>query len=238
MKTRKIRGGLFGTETKKQIECLTKLIYDNFFDNFEIEQKKYFNNTFLGYLQSEKNIYWWNKLKRKKSLFEETRDTLLDILLNLIIHYKSDYFNELNELIKEIMEKNNNGSYYKKFNKDNGTTYRNNYNLLDKEFCNNSDVFSMRVQEANKIFGVKHDKDSYSVGHSPENDSIPDYEPNIHVDTGKQRPLIIPGDEDIPEVYETNSIDAEGSGRRKQIKSKRKKRYIKKRISSLKRRKN
>ena len=82
MKTRKTYGGLFGTETKKQIDCLTNLIYDNFFDTFDIDQKKYFNNTFLGFLQSEKNKYLWNKLKRKKSLYEDTRDELLDILLN------------------------------------------------------------------------------------------------------------------------------------------------------------
>jgi len=85
MKTRKIRGGLFGSNTKEQIECIKKNI--NFInDTFKINNDDDDNNLMEG--QYNKSCVILPKIglfsSRKKYSYEEYRNDLLDLLTKQI----------------------------------------------------------------------------------------------------------------------------------------------------------
>jgi len=114
MKTRKIRGGLFGTETKKQIQCL-KTFFNEFYRKYQInikdfEKKKYyedipdniyFNKIKESYIdkkiltnfKTSKNFFAkisnkLSKFKVKSTEIEVERNIYLNILLDLISIFK------------------------------------------------------------------------------------------------------------------------------------------------------
>lgn len=150
MKTRKIRGGIFGRETTKQMECLIELIKYIIAKNKEINDSDYISNNVndeinaFNYNQRHsitKTLSFFRLIKNSKSDYEKIRDRLLEILLGPLKLFDNMYFNSFEKLLEDIKDHNNKGSYYTIYNTNNTTTYTNNYDLFSKEYCNKKDIF-------------------------------------------------------------------------------------------------
>jgi hypothetical protein len=132
MKTRKIRGGYFGTNTQKQIDWLKSILTE-----FEVEYKKVRDtNTLRPTLREEidkalKEFYEQKSqfsptktghffTRKKKSNLEEVRDiyirTLILLLNNLEIT-PSETIDNVKKIFNSILKYNNSKNAYKDFDK-------------------------------------------------------------------------------------------------------------------------
>lgn len=164
MKTRKIRGGLFGTETKKQMECLKDIIIvilsaessyikeksqanDSFFKKRidELNKQSRELKTLIG--NSSNKSYFTNKFKGKLTEYEIKRNEIIDILVELIDGIG------LNSQEETTDEELNTIFYYFRDlielltciqthnNKHNcGTGNKNVYEFLKKQYCGSSNL--------------------------------------------------------------------------------------------------
>jgi coenzyme F420-reducing hydrogenase alpha subunit len=128
MKTRKINGGYFGMNTKKQIKCIEDIL-NEVFQDCKINEVNYSQiNKNSSHIRS-KFLYG-----NKQSNYELERNKLLEQLKQVLPNTYTK-FKEITELIDEIINNNNNGSYFKSYNEKNGTKYKDNYNLFDALVC-------------------------------------------------------------------------------------------------------
>lgn len=165
MNTRKIRGGLLGSETKKQIKCIEKFI-KNVYIYCNAKEQKIIHDLEIN---TKNNRHFISKLFRTpKSNYEIERDNLLEFLKIKIFNKISNHkYNYLIPLIDDIIKNNNKGDYYKTYNTDNGTKYKRNYELFNKTFCDNLDEVSEDFKQKNKLCTIEEDDESYSFMDAP-----------------------------------------------------------------------
>lgn len=169
MKTRKIYGGLLGTETKKQIKCIEKFIKNVYTYCTNEEQQRIYDLE----INTKNNRHFISKLFRThKSNYEIERDNLLEFLKLKIFNNASNQsimnkYNYLIPLIDDIIKFNNKGDYYKTYNAKNDTKYKLNYELFKRTFCDNLDEVSNDFKQKNKLCTIQEDDESYSFMDAP-----------------------------------------------------------------------
>jgi len=169
MRTRKIHGGLLGTETKKQIKCIELFIKNVYTYCTDEEQKIIYDLE----INTKNNRHFISKLFRThKSNYEIERDNLLEFLKLKIFNKAGNQnimnkYNYLIPLINDIIKYNNKGDYYKTYNAKNNTKYKSNYNMLKKTFCNNLDDVSNDFKQKNKLCSIQEEDESYSFMDAP-----------------------------------------------------------------------
>jgi hypothetical protein len=178
MKTRKIRGGLFGSNTAKQIKCIIRIIVGGFTSYLTEDDIQYFQDEYYEkYISGKtKNQYLYNKFKKQKSSFEEARNDLLYIFLYLIQELlKKDiddyskiddcfFLSYLSMLIISIIEYNNKGKYYKT-KLDEEYQYSSDYEAFDSLVCNNNAIIDLLNKNPFKLESsfIKELVDSHQI---------------------------------------------------------------------------
>jgi hypothetical protein len=169
MKTRKIYGGLLGTETKKQIKCIEKFIKNVYTYCTAEEQQRIYDLE----INTKNNRHFISKLFRTpKSNYEIERDNLLEFLKLKIFNKAGNQsimnkYNYLIPLINDIIKFNNKGDYYKTYNAKNDTKYKLNYELFKRTFCDNLDEVSSDFKQKNRLCTIQEDDESYSFMDAP-----------------------------------------------------------------------
>lgn len=142
MKTRKISGGYFGMNTKKQIKCIEDIL-NEVFQECKITEVDYSPiNKNSSHIRS-KFLYG-----NKQSNYELERNKLLEQLKQILPTTDTEIkFTEIIKLINEIIDNNNNGTYFKSYNQQSDIKYKDNYNLFDALVCKEKENIKKEIRD-------------------------------------------------------------------------------------------